>query len=76
MPFRMGPTGWYAWPYMAHRMTYLDPYGYFPYYSSPWFFTKEEERTYLEGQANILEDQLAQVKKRLEELKKKEKEAK
>jgi hypothetical protein len=57
-------------------MTYQSPYGYFPYYPSPWPFTREEEKTYLERQASILKDQLAQVKKRLEELKKEERKAK
>jgi hypothetical protein len=62
-------------PFWASPYPWMMPYGY-PSYASPWSFTEEEEKTGLEGQANILEDQLAQVKKRLEELKKKKKEAK
>ena len=43
---------------------------------SPWFFTMEDERAYLEGRVNILENQLVQIIKRLEELKIKKKEIK
>jgi len=50
MLYGIGPAGCYAWPY--------------PYYAFPWFFTREDERAYLEGQVNILENQLAQIKKR------------
>jgi len=45
-------------------------------FASPWFFTKKDEKAYLEGQVNILENQLAQIKKRLEEQKKQKKEIK
>lgn len=76
MPFGMGPAGWSAWPYMAYWMRFWHPQWTFPYYVYPWLFTKEEEEAFLEGQANILEDQLSQIKKRLEELKKEEKEKK
>jgi hypothetical protein len=48
----------------------------YPYFDSPWFFTKEDERAYQVGQVNILKNQLAQIKKRLEELKIKKKEIK
>jgi hypothetical protein len=44
MFYGIGPAGWYAWPY--------------PYFASPWFFTKEDERAYFEGQVNIIENQL------------------
>ena len=45
-------------------------------FASPWFFTKKDEKAYLEGQVNILKYQLAQIKKRLEEQKKQKKEIK
>lgn len=76
MAFGMGSAGWYTWPYTAYWMRQRYPYGFFPYYASPWFFTREEEEDFLKGQANILEDQLAQIKKRLEDLKKQKKETK
>lgn len=56
MAFGMGPAGWYTWPYTAYWMRQRYPYGFFPYYASPWFFTREEEEDFLKGQANILED--------------------
>ncbi len=76
MPFGMGPTGWYAWPYLAFWMRQWYPYWNFPYFPQPGFFTKEAEEDFLEGQAEILEEHLAQIKKRLEELRKKQKEKK
>jgi hypothetical protein len=76
MPFGMGPTGWYAWPYMAYWMRGWSPHWPFAYPAAPWLFTKEEEKVFLEDQASALEDQLAQIKKRLEELKKQSKETK
>jgi len=65
----MGPAEWYAWPYMAYWMRGWSPHWPFAYPATPWFFTKEEEKAFLE-------DQLAQIKKRLEELKKQSKETK
>lgn len=76
MPFRMGPAGWYAWPYMAHWMSGWYPQPGFPYGEPFWPWTKEDEIAFLESQAEIFEDQLAQIKKRLEELKKQQKEKK
>lgn len=76
MPFGMGPAGWYAWPYLAFWMRQGYPYWNFPYYGQPWFFTEEMEEDFLEGQAKILKEQLAQIEKRLAELRKKEKEKK
>lgn len=53
--------GWYPlWPY-AH------PVGH-------WFFTKEEEKTFLQSQASILKEQLSQIKKRLDTLERQSKE--
>ncbi|MGQ9673964.1 MAG: DUF5320 domain-containing protein [Candidatus Aminicenantales bacterium] len=76
MPFGMGPAGWFMWPQVAFWMRQGYPYGNFPYFGYPWFFTEEMEEDFLEGQAKILEEQLVQIKKRLEELRRKEKEKK
>jgi hypothetical protein len=69
MPFGMGPAGWYAWPQIAYWMRQA-----YPWYSMPYWFpfpalTREEEMSYLQDQAKMMEEELAQVKKRLEELK-------
>jgi len=74
MPFGMGPTGWYAWPYLAYWSQYWAPGWPFPYSAPFWSWTEEEERAFLEDQASFLEEQLAQINKRLEELKKQKKE--
>ncbi len=58
------------WPFLGY------PYWNFPYSPYAWFFTEEMEEDFLEGQAKILEEQLAQVNKRLTELRRKEKEKK
>jgi len=65
--------GGYPYPPM---MPYGDPYT-MPYGSPPpSSLTKEEEESFLKDQANILEEQLAQINKSLEELKKQDKEKK
>jgi hypothetical protein len=74
MAFGMGPPGGYAWLYPAFWMRQWYPYLPFPVYAYPWLFSAEQEEDFLEGQARVLEEQLAQIKKRLDELKKKEKE--
>ncbi len=76
MPFGMGPSGWFFWPYMAFWMRQGYPHWNVPYFPYPWFFTEEQEEDFLEGQAEALEKHLAQIKKRLEELKKRQKEKK
>jgi len=76
MPFGMGPAGLYAWPYMAQWMSGWYPQWSSPYWAPFWQWTKEDEIAFLESQAEIFEDQLGQIKKRLEELKKQEKEKK
>jgi len=77
MPFGMGPAGWYMWPYMAYLTRYGYPYPPVIPYGQPFpFLPKEEEESFLKDQANILEEQLAQINKRLEELKKQDKEKK
>lgn len=76
MPYGMGRAGWYAWPQAAFWMRYGPPWypaAYWPPFQ-PW--TKEEEKAMLEDQVEILEGQLSQIKKRLEELEKEEKEKK
>ncbi len=70
MPFGMGRGGWFAWPYMAEWMR-----GWHPWFAGPCWppfppLSREEEEALLEGQAKMLEEQLAQIQKRLEELKK------
>lgn len=70
MPFGMGPAGWYFWPYAAYWARFWHPRWAFPYFYSPWFYSEEQEEAFLEEQMRILEGQLAQIKKRLEELKK------
>ena len=76
MPFGMGPAGWYAWPCLACWMRFSYPWHTAPYWSPFQSFTKEEEEALLKDQAKIMEEQLAQIKKRLEELKKQGKEEK
>lgn len=76
MPFGMGPAGWYAWPYMAYWMRCWHPRCTAPYLLPFQPFTEEEEEALLEDQANILENHLSQIKKRLVELRKQDKEKK
>lgn len=69
MPFGLGPFGWaYISPYWnpwAWRLPWYSPYW------SPWApLTKEQETAWLKEQANFLETQLTEIKKRLEELQK------
>lgn len=72
MPFGMGPAGWYMWPQMALWRMYGAPWLYTPYWPHPPFPPQETEEQFLKDQAKMLEDQLVQVNKRLQELKKKE----
>jgi len=76
MPFGMGPAGWYMWPYSPYWMRYEYPGYTVPYWSPFQPPTKEEEIAFLEDQANILENQLAKINKRLKELKRQDKETK
>jgi len=59
------PVAGYAHPWMS-------PYGY----PGPGYYSMGDEKTYLEGQVKVMEDQLDQVKKRLEELSKEKTEPK
>lgn len=71
MPFGMGPAGWFMLPYFAQWIRYWG-YGY------PWYgywlqyppLSAEEEKAMLEQQKKFLEDELAQINKRLTELQK------
>ena len=72
MPFGMGPLGWaYPYPYWHHWYGRFAPYS-FPWvapYWSPWgAMPKEQEVAMLNDQARMLEEELSQVRKRLEEL--------
>ncbi len=68
MPFGMGPAGWTMWPYMAWWR------GVYPPFVSPWFFSREEEKAFLENQIAFMEEQLARLRDMLEELERREKE--
>jgi hypothetical protein len=61
---------------MAYWMKSWSPHWPFAQPGYPWFFTKEEEKAFLEGQASALEEQLSKIKKRLDELEKQPKEKK
>jgi hypothetical protein len=70
MPYGMGPAGWENRPYgygrgwcrhSVWRGASVPPWG------PP---TKEEEIRFLEEETNLLREQLSQIAKRLEELKK------
>lgn len=70
MPFGMGPAGWYFWPHFSYWLSQAYPYPYPPY---PGFMSEEQEIEMLEAQAEYFEDQLNRIRKRLDELKKKNK---
>ena len=74
MSFGMGPAGWHAWPHMYYWMRSCYPWYGMPYWPPFQPFTKEEEEAFLKDQAKVLQEQLAQIQKRLEELKKQDKE--
>jgi hypothetical protein len=74
MPFGMGPAGWLIWPYWAQWMYpwypgYGAPYaghpGYGLYYPPP---SREQELGMLRDQAKIMEDELARIRSRIDEL--------
>jgi hypothetical protein len=77
MPFGMGPAGLFMWPYMAQWMQNAYPWyaGYPPYYGYGAFYpyaqpTKEQEVDMLEDQAKALEEELARIRSRIDELQK------
>ncbi|MGB8953209.1 MAG: DUF5320 domain-containing protein [Candidatus Aminicenantales bacterium] len=76
MPFGMGHAGWFYGPYSAPWMRLWSPWFMAPYGMPLPPFTQAEEVAFLEEQAKILEDQLGQIQKRLDELKKQKKESK
>ncbi|NWF94463.1 MAG: DUF5320 domain-containing protein [Syntrophaceae bacterium] len=70
MPYGMGPAGWGYRPYGYGRGWCWHPWWYGTPVP-PWGpQTKEDEIRYLEEQANFLRQELNQIEKRLEELKK------
>ena len=72
MPYGMGPAGWGYPPYGFGRGWCRNAWGYGPP-PPPWGPpTKEQEIQMLEGNANFLREELGQIEKRLEELKKQE----
>jgi len=76
MPFGMGRAGWFYGPHSAPRMRCWSPWFMTPYGTPFPPFTQDEEVAFLEEQAKILEDQLGQIRERLDELKKQKKESK
>jgi len=78
MPFGWGAAGWlfpYFNPYWYWRPFWWYGYpGYgYPGYGYPGYgypMSKEQEKAMLQEEARILEDQLAQIRKRLTELEK------
>jgi hypothetical protein len=70
MPYGMGLAGWRYHPYGYGRGRCWNP-GWYSSPVPPWAPpTKEEEIRLLEEEANFLRDELGQIEKRLEELKK------
>ncbi|MBC7361687.1 MAG: DUF5320 domain-containing protein [Candidatus Aminicenantes bacterium] len=66
----MGPAGWYFWPYFNYWLSRAGIYPYAPYPPYPSFFSAEQEIEFLESQIKLLEEELAGLNQRLEELKK------
>jgi hypothetical protein len=73
MPFGMGPLGWAYLGYWHPWYGAVAPHGrpgFYPYWS-PWGpLPKEQEVAMLNDQASMLEQELGQVRTRLEELQK------
>jgi len=70
MPYGMGRAGWRYHPYGYGRGWCWNPWGYgapVPPWGPP---AKEDETKFLEGEANFLREELSQIEKRLEELRK------
>jgi len=70
MPFGMGPAGWGNRSYGYGRGRCWHPAWYeasVPPWGAP---TKEEEIRFLGGEARFLQEELNQIEKKLEELKK------
>jgi len=70
MRYGMGPAGWKYHPHAYGRGRCRQP-GWYGSPVPPWGPpTKEEEVRFLEENANCLREELGQVEKRLEELRK------
>jgi hypothetical protein len=73
MPFGMGPLGWAYLQCWHPRYGWSFPHGwpgFYPYWS-PWGTpSKEQEIAMLNDQASMLEQELSQIRTRLEELQK------
>jgi len=76
MPLGLGPAGWFLYPgfnpYIGNPYWRYGYPGYgYPLYGYPGYgypMSKEQEKAMLEQEAKVLEDQLTQIRKRLEEL--------
>jgi hypothetical protein len=72
MPYGMGPAGWRHHPYGYGRRWCWYPEWYGAPVA-PWGPpTKDQEIQFLEEEGNFLREELGQIEKRLEELKKSE----
>ena len=69
MPFGMGPAGWFLFPYFSQWLTYWWRPFYWGMY--PWgYYSPADELEMLKTQQRMLEDQLAQIKRRIADLEK------
>jgi len=73
MPFGRGRAGWFCWPPGVYWAGWHP--GFRPHYWPPFYPpSREEEKAMLEEQVKILEGQLDQIRSRLKDLSKAEKE--
>jgi len=66
MPLGLGPAGWFLYP--GFNPYIGNPYWRYGYPGYGYPMSKEQEKAMLEQEAKVLEDQLTQIRKRLEEL--------
>lgn len=76
MPYGRGRAGWFGWPPGAHWMGFWHPGFQVPYWPPFYPLSPEEEEAMLAEQAEMLEDELHEVKERLKELRKTKEEKK
>ncbi len=78
MPFGLGPYGWFMFPWFSYwfytywypwMWSWYRPFGY-PGWGTP-VMSREEELRFLQDQQKSLEEQLNDIKRRIEELSKK-----